>query len=117
MKRKFTGILIVLLLIALPLGGWRMYLAHVINRELAEIRAAGLPTNGEELNRWYAPVPDNQNAALVLTQAFDLRRNYSDSRSNLIHNYKLPKRGVALTSEQAELLKGYIALNEACLRK
>jgi len=117
-KRKFIPTTILLLvLLGLPLLGWRMFLAHVINQQLAEIRAAGLPTNGEELNRWYAPVPDNQNAALVLTQAFDLRRNYSDSRSNLIHNYKLPKRGVALTSEQAELLKGYIAMNKECLRK
>src|SRR5947207_593690 len=118
MKRKIIQITVaLLLLIGLPLATWRVYLAHVINNQLAQIRAAGLPTDGAELNHWYASPPDNQNAALALTQAFDLRRNYSDSRSNLIHNFKLPKRGEALSPEQAELLKGYIELNEARLAK
>src|SRR2546426_7469179 len=113
MKRKFTGILIVLLLIALPLGGWRMYLAHVINRELAEIRAAGLPSNGEELNRWYAPVPDNQNAALVLTQAFALLKTIntcSDKRANEVWKLKdkFPRRADLLTSEQRAVIRGHV---------
>ncbi len=118
MKRKFIRVIIVLLLLlGLPLGGWRLYLAHVINRELAAIRAAGLPTNGEELNRWYPAVPDSQNAALVLMQAFALRRVYPDSRSNLIFNFRLPKRAEALSPDQTELLRGYTALNETRVRK
>ena len=118
MKRKLLRIAVVLLvLVGLPLVGWRVYLAHVISQQLAQIRAAGLPTNGEELNRWYVSVPDDQNAALVLTQAFALRHVYPDSRSNLIYNFKLPKRGEALSSKQIELLEGYLALNDARLRK
>ena len=40
MKRKIIRIIIALLvLIALPLFVWRMYLASVINRELAKIHA------------------------------------------------------------------------------
>src|ERR1051325_3095635 len=117
MKRKLIRIVIVLLVLALPLIAWRMFLAHVINKQLAEIRSAGLPANGEELNRWYAPVPDNQNAAFVLTQAFAFRRLYPDSRSNLIFHFKFPKRAEALSPEQTELLNGYIALNEARLNK
>ena len=117
MKLKPIRVVIALLVLVLPLGAWRMYLAHVINEQLAEIRAGGLPVNGEELNRWYAAVPDNQNAALVLTRAFEFRRVYPDSRSNLIFNFKLPKRGETLSPEQAELLKGYIAINETRLKK
>lgn len=118
MKRKaFRIVVLLLLLLGLPLGLWRLYLAHVINRELAAIRAVGLPTNGEELNRWYDAVPDNQNAALVLTQAFAMRRIYPDNRSNLIFNFKLPARAEALSPEQAELLRGYLSLNEGRLRK
>jgi hypothetical protein len=101
----------------LLLAAWRIYLGIGINRQLAAIRADGLPTSGEELNRWYAAVPDDQNAALVLTQAFELRRNYADSRSNLIHNFKLPKRAEALSSEQVESLKGYVAMNDPMLAK
>lgn len=117
MKRTVVLICLVLLMLALPLAFWRAYLARVINKQLAEIRAAGLPTNGEELNRWYAIVPDDQNGALVLTQAFGLRQTYPDSRSNLIDNFKLPKRGEALSSQQIDLLKGYLDLNEPRLKK
>ena len=75
------------------------------------------PPNGEELNQWYAPVPEAENAALVLAQAFELRRNYADSRSNLVWNFKLPRHRQPLTAEQAELLKGYFELNAAALAK
>jgi hypothetical protein len=116
-SRLFKLLLALLLLIGVPLGLWRLYLAHVINRQLAAIRASGLPTNGQELNRWYTAVPDPQNAALVLTQAFALRRTYPDNRSDLIVNFKLPKRGEPLSPESAALLEGYVALNEAALSK
>lgn len=41
-----------------------------IARELAAIRARGEPVTPEELDAWYPKVPDAENAALVLTQAF-----------------------------------------------
>lgn len=117
MKRKLIRITIVLLvLITLPSFVWRLYLAGVINRELAMIQAAGLPTNGKELNLWYPAVPDNQNAALVLTQAFALRRHYSDARSNLIHDFKFPKRGERLSAEQIKLLRGHVEMNRDALK-
>jgi hypothetical protein len=88
-----------------------------VNHQLASIRAAGLPTNGDEVNKWYSSVPENENAALVLTKAFELRRNYPDHRSNLVWNFKLPPRGQTLTGEQAELLSGYLEMNSAALAK
>lgn len=118
MKRKFTRTSVVLfVLLVLPVICWRAYLSRAINSQLAKIRATGLPTNGDELNRWYAPVPDSQNAALVLTQAFALRQVYPDSRSNLVFQFKLPKSGKALTPEQVGLLRGHLALNEARLKQ
>ena len=118
MKRKLIRTSIVLfVLLGLPLIGWRAFLAVGINKKEANIRKAGLPTSGEELNRWYAPVPDAQNGALVMTQAFALRRLYPDSRTNLIFNFKLPRRGVKLSAEESELLRGYVALNEERMRK
>lgn len=118
MKRKFVRIsVILLLLVGLPLIGWRAFLAIVINKKLADIRAAGLPTNGEEVNRWYPAVPDNQNAALLMTQAFALRKLYPDNRTNLVFNFELPRRGKRLSPEQSELLRGYVAMNEARMIK
>jgi hypothetical protein len=117
LKRKLLRTSILLLCLALPFAGWRCWTRWLANSQLAAVRRAGLPTNGEELNQWYAAVPEAENAALVLTQAFALRRNYADSRSNLIWDFKLPRRRQALTPEQAELLKGYVELNVAALTK
>ncbi|HEX5223007.1 MAG TPA: hypothetical protein VFZ59_25845 [Verrucomicrobiae bacterium] len=106
-----------LVLLGLPLIAWRAFLNLSINRELAKIRTAGFPANGEELNFWYAAVPDHQNAALVLTQAFALRQDYPDNRSNLINDFKFPKRNERLSAEQTQLLQGYLRLNEAQIRR
>src|SRR5437667_5666040 len=110
LKRKLLRTGIVLFCLLIPLFFWRLWLVFAVDGQLKRIRAAGLPTNGDELNKWYAAVPDSENAALVLTKAFELRRNYSDSRSNLVWKFKLPPRGQTLRSEEAELLAGYVEL-------
>jgi hypothetical protein len=121
MKRLFFRIcLAALFLLALLLVCfivWRVNLAHDVNAKLAAIRASGLPTSGAELNTYYSAVRDNENAALVMTQAFALMRNYSDSRSNEIANFKIPSRGQSLTSEQNKLLSGYVEINSDALDK
>jgi hypothetical protein len=97
---------------------WRVNLAREVDVKLAAIRAAGLPTNGKELNDYYPAVPDNENAALVLTQAFALIRNLPDRRSNdEVADFKIPPRGQSLTAEQKQFLSGYVAMNEAALAK
>jgi hypothetical protein len=117
MKLKPTRWVIILLCLFSPFLIWRLWLTFDINSRLAAIRAAGLPTNGKEADQYYAAVPDNQNAALIMTQAFALFRNYSDSRSNAVWNFKLPARGVSLSAEQAELLRGYVELNQPALAR
>jgi hypothetical protein len=123
MKRKLIRISIALLvLIVLLLLAWRMYLASVINRELAKIRVAGLPTSGEELNRWYVTVPDNQNSALVLTQAFILLNTInpdSDERWKEVLDLKdkFPRRADQLTSEQVELIRWFVTTNQPAMAK
>jgi|ERR1017187_5526847 hypothetical protein len=123
MKSKLARILVVLLLlVGLPLAAWRMFLAHGIEKELAEIRAAGLPTNGEELNRWYPAVLDTQNAALVLTQAFALLKTintYSDKRATEVWKLKdrFPVRADQLTTEQVALIRWHVETNLPALKK
>jgi hypothetical protein len=92
---------------------WRLRLAHEVNGRLQAIKSAGLPTSGAELDKWYAAVPDSDNAAAALRQAFGLVRTYPDSRSNEVARFKFPSRGQALTPQQSELLAGHVALNRA----
>ncbi|TAK96873.1 MAG: hypothetical protein EPO07_14040 [Verrucomicrobia bacterium] len=123
MKRKIIRLTLgLLLLLGLPLAAWRMYFAHVINQQLAQIHAAGLPTNGEELNRWYPAAPDNQNAALVLTQAFALLKTInasSDARAEAAWKLKdkFPRRADLFTPEQADLIRWYVETNQPALEK
>jgi hypothetical protein len=117
LKRKLLRTGIVLFCLLIPLLIWRLWLVFAVDSQLKGLRAAGLPTNGEELNKWYAAVPERENAALVLTNAFALRRNYSDSRSNLVWHFKLPPRGQTLNPDQAGLLAGYVALNAPALAR
>jgi len=95
---------------------WRVNLAHDVNAKLEAIRATGLPTNGKELNNYYPAVPDNENAALVMTQAFAFMANYPDERSNAVSKFVMPACSQPLTSEQKELLAGYVELNRVAIQ-
>jgi hypothetical protein len=94
---------------------WRMRLASDIDRQLAAIRAAGLPTNGEEANAYYPAVTDEENAAVKMPEAFALMTNYPDHRSKEVDSIKLPSGKDALTPEQMELLAGYCTMNSHAL--
>jgi hypothetical protein len=95
---------------------WRIRLENDVDRQLAAIRAAGLPASGTELNTYYPAVPDSENAALVVTQAFELMTCYPDQRSNAISKFEFPARSQPLTPEQKELLAGHVELNEAAIQ-
>jgi len=121
MKRKFFIICVAAFaffaLLVVSLLYWRGKLAMEVDAKLQAIRMAGLPTNGKELNAYYPAVPDNENAALVMTQAFALMQNYPDDRSNEVANFKMPTRGQSLAAEQKQLLSGYVEMNSAALDK
>jgi hypothetical protein len=113
--RVILNCLCVLLVIGFIL--WRLNLNHDINLELAAIRAAGLPTNGQEANDYYPAVPDNQNAAVAMRDVFRLMTNYPDGRSNDMDGIYLPGRKGALASEQMKLISGYCAMNSNALEQ
>ena len=118
-KKIFTRLLLAtacLVLLALAIFvTWRIRLANDIDRQLAAIRAAGLPTNGEEANTYYTNVPNEENAAVKMAEAFVLMTNYSDSRSNEVDRIKFPSRKDTLPSDQLDLLAGYCAMNSMAL--
>jgi hypothetical protein len=88
-----------------------------VDAKLQAIRATGLPTSGAELNAYYPAVPDNENAALVMIQAFALMRDFPDNRSNEVANFKILSRRQLLTSEQKKILSGYVEMNSDALAK
>src|SRR5207248_9633414 len=94
---------------------WRMHLSYEVNGKLRALQRAGLPTNGAELHKWYASVPDRENAALGVPHAFALMRTFPDLRSNEVSRFKPPPRRQPLTLDQAHLLSDYGNLNAAAL--
>jgi hypothetical protein len=94
---------------------WRVRLANAVERQIAAIRAAGLPTNGAEANDYYTAVPNEENAALKMAESFALMTSYNDRRSNVVAAIKFPARKENLTAEQVELVAGYCTLNSNAL--
>lgn len=119
MKRIFFRICVVvfilLALLVVCFIVWRVNLAHDVNVKLAAIRAAGLPASGEEADAYYTAVPDNENAAVKMAEAFGLMTNYPDGRSNTVASIRFSDRRSSPTSEQLELLAGYCAMNSNAL--
>jgi len=95
---------------------WRVRLSNDVARRLEALRAAGFPTSGAEWNAYYPSVPESENAALVITQAFAQMASYPDARSNLVASFKLPPGTQPLTPEQKELLAGQVELNRAAIQ-
>jgi DNA-directed RNA polymerase subunit RPC12/RpoP len=106
----------IVLLVLCSFVVWRIVLNHEVNTQFAKIRAAGYPTSGAELNTWRAPVPDSENGALVITQAFALFRTFPDSRSNLIFHVKTGRTN-QWSAETRELVKAYLQTNGPALAK
>ena len=107
--------LVVLVFVALAV--WRAQKAYDVKLRLATLRTAGVPTNGDELNQWYIAVPDTEDAALLMAQAFELLRSYPDSRSNEMANLMIPTSGLSLTAERRQLFTGYVEMNTEALDK
>jgi len=96
---------------------WRVQLYRDVNRRLSQIRAAGLPASGAELNVWRHAVPDVENGALVLIQAFALRRTFSDNRSNEVVRIKLLGRTNDWSTPTWELVEAYVQSNSLAVAK
>lgn len=110
----FVGVVLLALGVIL-FSVWRVRLAREVEQQIAAIRAAGLPVNGEEANDYYTAVPDDENAALKMADAFVLMTSYNDRRSNEVASIKFPQRKEKLTPEQLELVAGYCAMNSNAL--
>lgn len=116
--RKISkAVKILFLLLLCTFAVWRSILYHQINTGLSQIRAAGLPTSGAELNNWRRSVPEAENGALVLTQAFSLARTFPDDRSKEILKPELLHRTTEWSAEARALVTEYVHTNTAAIAK
>jgi type II secretory pathway pseudopilin PulG len=112
------GLIVGLIAVAvLIVVGWRLQLSLRVKLRVNAIKAQGLPISSAELDRYYPAVPQAENAALVITQALALLRNYPDRRSNAIAKFQLPQSSESLTEAQRELLAGYVEVNLPAIAK
>ncbi len=81
------------------------------------MRAAGLPANPTELNTWYRQIPDSNNAAPLLTDAFALLRSLPTSSSNIVSQPKLIERREHWSEQTRKLIVDYVATNAQSLAK
>lgn len=96
---------------------WRAHLHYQITRQFGAIRSAGLPTSPQELNRWYAEVPETSNAGIVLDQAFKLLRTFPDKHSNDIAQARLLDRRERWPDEIHARIAEYVTMNGESLAK
>lgn len=94
---------------------WRILIYRDVSRQFALMRSAGLPTSGAELNAWRRPLPDADNGALILTQAFALVRTFPDHRSNLVVEPNILSRTNIWTAEMRALVEAYVEMNRPAL--
>ena len=108
-KKLMWAAAVTLLLAILAITIWRMGLSSANNKTIEALRRAGMPTTRDELNAWYAPVPADKNAALLLTEAMEALR----LRPAELERIKLLNRGERLTN--AELVRAYVQTNQAAI--
>lgn len=113
-NRLFLVGLAVFLTIA-GFGVWNALVPHNDAR-IASIRKGGYPVTLAELDAWHPAVPDSENFALILTNAFARLALTNTSGSTLLGNIPLPARGQAFPPEDRAELVSVLASNDAALK-
>lgn len=109
--RVFT---IITVLSLLAFGFWRIHLYFRIRSQIAAIRAAGLPASPAELDAWLPEMPDDQNGALLLTDAFTNLHTYTNRSPTLTDLTDLNRHDV-WSLELREAAERYLDANKEAL--
>ena len=98
-------------------SGYRLYLSHKIKVRIGQIRNAGFPVTTAELNKWYAAVPPEENAALILTNAFAhlVKADTNSPYLPVVGSGKLPARNEPLPPEMRQAIAENVAINKVAL--
>jgi hypothetical protein len=101
---------VVILVLLIGFGIWRVSLAREISHKLDKIAADGFPTSGVELEPLYKLVPETNNAAVLLEQACNkLVLLKSKEMESLRDDFIVPD--AALIPEVEQLMERYLATN------
>jgi hypothetical protein len=115
MKRKVIRTSMLLLALLAPFLIWRVALRFDVHHQLAKIRAAGLPANLKELDKWYPAVPEEQNAALLVSKAME--SYVLTNRAIIVDKFKLPSHGEKLSPTKNEYWREQLRVDSKALAK
>lgn len=96
---------------------WRLFLHSEVKGRFDLLRKLGFPTSGTELNDWLPKLPESENGATKLQEAFELKRTFSDSRSNLVIGLFEISRTNLLNQADLDLAREFLALNQPALEQ
>lgn len=94
---------------------WRLLLHLEVQNQFAVLRKAGLPASGTEFNDWLPKLPESENGAKKLQEAFALKRTFPDRRSNLVTGLLEISRTNLLNQTNLDLAREFLALNQPAL--
>lgn len=120
-RRKRSGCtapLLTLLAIAFFIAaGMYVWRTSVYRNLEASIRAKGEPLTFRELDAWYAPVPDDRNAALLVIAAADrLYEPPRDAPVPIMTDYKWDYHAARLPEETRDAVAEVLVANEESLK-
>lgn len=110
-RRRPITLLLVLCVLALALFAIRNLATIDKDPTFVAIRQAGYPVTLQELDDFYSPVPENENAALLYQQAFSLGL-FTNNPPDLTSNFSLA-RGKPMPEKDRAILFGFLATNAA----
>lgn len=110
------GFLAVILLLAAGFLTFREISSRRVEKQLAAIRAAGLPTSPEELNYWQKKVPDANNQALAFLDAADVIVNPAKGADPNAKSLGSLNAGQNLSTNMQAAIDAYLADNRQALQ-
>ncbi|HWI56867.1 MAG TPA: hypothetical protein VNZ22_06555, partial [Bacillota bacterium] len=110
-RATVLGVLVATFLVGIIL--WSL-LTPSTDARLATMRQKGFPVTLAELDAWYRPVTNGENAALIYTRAFALPffAHSADSSFPSDDKFWLPARGQALTEQEKKAITAILADNQ-----
>lgn len=118
-RLKVSHVLLILLLICVgAFAIFRLSLKSKLQARIDAIRTAGYPITCAELDKWYKILPNAENAAYTIEEAFSFYKTWDKEKSKslpLVGSAKLPLRTEPLSVEMKTLIAEYIADNNEAL--
>jgi hypothetical protein len=107
--------LVTLLLAGLILA--RLVFSLGAEREVARLKATGLPTSPREADQWYEFLNAKENGALAVIEALNHIVQSPPNADPNSSKFKLPPAGLRLSDEYREVIRKHLARNQTALVK